>query len=122
MKLRYWILVGFILSLFLTELQAEEAKKTPITDVVAEKMTAAKNWAIMFGADVKQQQIKNMDATKAALEKDWSWEGGGRFTYPVKNAWEDAKAQIRKDSVIVKGYWQTIADALGSLAPKKENN
>ena len=122
MKLRYWILVGFILSLFLTELQAEEARKTAITDVVAEKMTAAKQWAIMFGADVKQQQIKNMAATKDALKKDWSWSEGGRFTYPVKNAWEDAKAQVRKDSKTVKGYWQSIADALSSLAPKKENN
>jgi hypothetical protein len=122
MKLRYWILVGFILSLFLTELQAEEARKPAITDVVAEKMTAAKRWAIMFGADVKQQQIKNMDATKAALEKDWSWEGGGRFTYPIKNAWEDAKAQVRKDSKTVKGYWQSIAGALGSLVPIKEKN
>jgi hypothetical protein len=122
MKLRYWILVGFILSLFLTELQAEEAQKTPITDTVKARITAAKDWAVKSGVEFKAQQIKNMDETRDALKKDWSWSEGGRFTYPLKNAWEDARAQVRKDSVTVKGYWQNIADALGSLAPKKENN
>jgi hypothetical protein len=103
------------------KVQADEVKKPAITTVVAEKMTAAKNWAIMFGADFKQQQIKNMDTTKEALHKDWNWESG-RFTRPIKNAWDGAKAQVKKDSATVAGYWQSIATALGSLTPKKEKN
>jgi hypothetical protein len=88
--------------------------------VIEQKLTAAKAWAIGFGADFKQQSIKNWTETKDALHKDWSWSEGGRFTYPIKNAWEDAVAQVRKDSVTVKGYWQSIADALSGLAHKKQ--
>ena len=109
--------VALIMGLYMTHAGASDSNqiippKKPT--VIEQKLTTAKMWAIGFGADIKKQQIENMKTTKQALKQDWSWSEGGRFTYPIKNAWEDAKAQVRKDSVTVKGYWQTLADAVSS--------
>lgn len=116
-------LVALIVGLYMTHAGASDSNemvppKKPT--VIEQKLTSVKMWAIGFGADIKQQQIENLKTTQQALKKDWSWSEGGRFTYPIKNAWEDAKAQVRKDSVTVKGYWQSIANALGTLTPKNK--
>ena len=109
--------VGLLVAFYLNHAAATESNqivppKKPT--IIEQKLTTAKMWAIGFGADVKKQQIENMKTTKQALKQDWSWSEGGRFTYPIKNAWEDAKAQVRRDSKTVKGYWQTLADAVSS--------
>ena len=109
--------VGLVVAFYLNAAGATESNQiTPPKKptVIEQRINSAKLWAIGFGADVKKQQIKNMKTTKQALEKDWSWTEGGRFTYPIKNAWEDAKYSIRRDTKTVKGYWQTLADALSS--------
>jgi hypothetical protein len=97
-----------------------DKQESVIEQKISEFGTAMKGWAMAFGADIKQQQIRNLEQTREALKRDWSWSEGGRFTYPIKNAWEDARAQVRRDSATVKGYWQSIADALASLAPRKQ--
>ena len=109
--------VALIMGLYMTHAGASDNNqiippKKPT--VIEQKLTSAKMWAIGFGADIKKQQIENMKTTEQALKTDWSWSEGGRFTYPIKNAWEDAKAQVRKDSETVKGYWQTLADAVSN--------
>ena len=109
--------VALIMGLYMTHAGASDSNqiippKKPT--VIEQKLTTAKMWAIGFGADIKKQQIENMKATKQALKNDWSWSEGGRFTYRFKNAWEDAKYSIRRDSKTVKGYWQTLADAVAS--------
>lgn len=109
--------VALIMGLYMTHAGASDSNqivppKKPT--VIEQKIDSAKMWAIGFGADVKQQQIENIKTTKQALRNDWSWSEGGRFTYGLKNAWEDAKAQVRRDSETVKGYWQTLADAVAS--------
>ena len=109
--------VALIMGLYMTHAGASDSNqiippKKPT--VIEQKLTTAKMWAIGFGADIKKQQIENMKTTEQALKTDWSWSEGGRFTYPIKNAWEDAKAQVRKDSETVKGYWQTLADAVAN--------
>ena len=109
--------VALIMGLYMTHAGASDSNqiippKKPTT--IEQPITSAKLWAIGFGADIKQQQIENIKTTKEALKKDWSWSEGGRFTYRFKNAWEDAKYSIRRDSQTVKGYWQTLADAVSS--------
>ena len=108
--------VAMIIGLYMTHAGAESNRITPPKKptIIEQKINSVKLWAIGFGADVKKQQIENLKTTKQALKNDWSWSEGGRFTYPIKNAWEDAKAQVRRDSETVKGYWQTLADAVSS--------
>ena len=108
-----WITVGVISYAVMSTMGFAEEKKSSVID---DKIKSAQIWAIGFGADIKQQQIKNLKLTKEALKQDWSWSEGGRFTYHLKNAWEDAKYSVRRDSVTVRGYWQTIADAIGAKA------
>jgi hypothetical protein len=108
--------IALVMGLYMTHAGADSNEMVPPKKptVIEQKLTTAKMWAIGFGADIKQQQIENLKTTKQALKTDWSWSEGGRFTYPIKNAWEDAKAQVRRDSKTVKGYWQTLADAVSS--------
>ena len=109
--------VALIMGLYMTHAGASDSNQTvppKKPTVIEQKINSAKLWAIGFGSDVKKQQIENLKNTKQALKRDWSWTEGGRFTYPIKNAWEDAKAQVRRDTKTVKGYWQTLADALSS--------
>ena len=108
--------MALIVGLYMTHAGADSNQITPPKKptVIEQRIDSAKLWAIGFGADVKKQQIENIKTTKEALKKDWSWSEGGRFTYRFKNAWEDAKYSVRRDSKTVKGYWQTLADALSS--------
>lgn len=109
----------FIISLIMPNRVAaaemDSTERNPGLDKVTELGSAMKMWAIGFGADVKQQQVENLKTTQEALRNDWSWGEGGRFTYPLKNAWEDARLQVSKDAKTVKGYWQNLADSLGRL-------
>ena len=109
-------LVALIMGLYMTHAGADSNQITPPKKptVIEQKLTTAKLWAIGFGADLKKETVDNLKESRQALKNDWSWSEGGRFTYPIKNAWEDAKAQIRRDSETVKGYWQTLADAVAS--------
>ena len=95
--------------------EMDSTERNPGLDKVTELGTAMKMWAIGFGADIKQQQVENLKTTQEALRNDWSWSEGGRFTYPLKNAWEDAKIQVSSDARVIKGHWQTLADALSRL-------
>ena len=95
--------------------EMDSTERNPGLDKVTELGTAMKMWAIGFGADIKQQQVENLKTTQEALRNDWSWSEGGRFTYPLKNAWEDAKIQVSSDAKVIKGHWQTLADALSGL-------
>ena len=95
--------------------EMDSTERNPGLDKVTELGTAMKMWAIGFGADIKQQQVENLKTTQEALRNDWSWGEGGRFTYPLKNAWEDAKIQVSSDATVIKGHWQTLADALSRL-------
>ena len=109
--------VGLLVAFYLNTAGATESNqmvppKKPT--VIEQKIDSAKLWAIGFGSEVKKQQIENMKTTREALKRDWSWTEGGRFTYGIKNAWEDAKYSFRGDSKTVKGYWQTLADAIAS--------
>lgn len=119
-----WITVGVIvyavMSVMSPAYSQDTKQEVKRPTVIEQKIKSAQLWAIGFGADIKQQQIRNWTETVQALKRDWSWSEGGRFTYPIKNAWEDARAQVRKDSATVKGYWQSIADALSGLAPRKQ--
>lgn len=74
----------------------------------------------------KESMQKNWQETKDAFSTDWSWSKGGRFTYKLKNEWEDikefqrhswseGKEQHQKNIDNIKGYWQTLADALGQI-------
>ena len=110
-------LVALVLGLYMTHAGASESNQTvppKKPTYIEQKIDSAKLWAIGFGADVKKQQIENIKTTKQALKKDWSWREGGRFTHGLKNAWEDAKYSVRRDAKTVKGYWQTLADAVSS--------
>jgi hypothetical protein len=119
-----WITVGIVAYVLMTAMGLAEEKKTSVID---DKIKSAQIWAIGFGADIKQQQIQNLKLTREALKQDWSWSEGGRFTWRLKNEWEDIKhyqrikakegrEQREKTGAQIRGYWQTIADALGAGA------
>ena len=123
--------VALVLGLYMTHAGAESNEIIPPKkpSVIEQKLTSAKMWAIGFGADVKKQQIENLKTTKQALKQDWSWSEGGRLTYRLKNEWEDIKAyqrqqnkkgreQLENNKAQLKGYWQTVAEALGKLGLK----
>ena len=109
------LLISLIVPNKVAAAEMDSTERNPGMDKVTELGTAMKMWAIGFGADIKQQQVENLKTTQEALRNDWSWSEGGRFTYPLKNAWEDAKIQVSSDATVIKGYWQSMADALSRL-------
>ena len=109
------LLISLIVPHKVAAAEMDSTERNPGLDKVTELGTAMKMWAIGFGADIKQQQVENLKTTQEALRNDWSWSEGGRFTYPLKNAWEDAKIQVGSDAKVIKGYWQTLAAALSGL-------
>ena len=109
------LLISLIVPHKVAAAEMDSTERNPGLDKVTELGTAMKMWAIGFGADIKQQQVENLKTTQEALKNDWSWSEGGRFTYPLKNAWEDAKIQVSSDATVIKGYWQSMADALSRL-------
>jgi len=119
-----WITVGVISYAVMSTMGFAEEKKSSVID---HKIKSAQIWAIGFGADIKQQQIRNLETTTQALKQDWSWSEGGTFTWRLKNQWEDIKQyqrlswkqgseQREKTSAQLKSYWQMIADGLGAKA------
>lgn len=122
-----WITVGVIVYAVMSLMSPAYSEEVKQPTVIEQKIKSAQIWAIGFGADIKQQQIKNLKQTKQALKQDWSWSEGGRLTWRLKNSWEDIKhfqrvkqkegrEQREKTHQQLKGYWQTIADALGAKA------
>ena len=126
--------VGLLVAFYLNHAAATESNQiTPPKKptIIEQKIDSAKMWAIGFGADVKKSTIQNLKQSKEALHNDWSWSEGGRFTYPIKNAWEDfvayqkqgnrqAKDQLQRHGSQIRSYWQNIADALGVKAGSVE--
>ena len=112
-----WITFGLIAYAVIAWVSPAHSEAVKQPGAMAQKIKSAQMWAIGFGADIKQQQIRNFKTTREALHRDWSWSEGGTFTWRLKNAWEDARAQVSRDSVTVRGHWQQIAEALGGLTP-----
>ena len=114
-----WI-IALLLGLWMNPVQAEESKTNPVVD----KITSV-------GKSVKDGVVKEWNETVAYNKK--AWEYGGENTWQFINMKETVKehwrhnahaldTQLAQNKKQISGYWQSIANALSGLAPKKENN
>ena len=78
--------------------------------------TAMRGWAVAFGSDLK----KSGEASKKAFLTDVDRIKQSEFVQYQKQGFEQAKQQLARNHAQLKGHWQNIADALASLAPKKQ--
>jgi hypothetical protein len=97
---------------------SKESQQKPIE----QQLNATKLWAVAFGADLD----KNWKETVTAFKQDWSWNDGGRFTWRLKNefeeikqfqidGWNEGKAQLETNQ-------QQISDLFKKLGLKFTNS
>jgi hypothetical protein len=97
---------------------SKESQQKPIE----QQLNATKLWAVAFGADLD----KNWKETVTAFKQDWSWNDGGRFTWRLKNefeeikqfqidGWNEGKAQLETNQ-------QQISDLFKKLGEKFTNS
>lgn len=98
--------------------ESKESQQKPIE----QQLNATKLWAVAFGADLD----KNWKETVTAFKSDWSWNEGGRFTWRLKNefeeikqfqieGWNEGKAQLERNK-------QQISDLFKKLGEKNTNS
>lgn len=115
-----WITMGVIVYAVMTMMSPAyaETKSNPVVDTITS-----------VGRSVKAGVVKEWDKTVAFQKKAWAY--GGDNTWQLINAKETVKEhwrlnahaldqQLAQNRQQLKGYWQTIADALGSLAVGKD--
>lgn len=110
-----------LMSAFFGLVQMAESKETQ-QKPIEQQLNATKLWAVAFGADLD----KNWKETVTAFKQDWSWNDGGRFTWRLKNefeeikqfqieGWNEGKAQLQRNK-------QQISDLFKKLGENNTNS
>lgn len=110
-----------LMSAFFGLVQMAESKETE-QKPIEQQLNATKLWAVAFGADLD----KNWKETVTSFKQDWSWNDGGRFTWRLKNefeeikqfqieGWNEGKAQLQRNK-------QQISDLFKKLGENNTNS